>query len=147
MRWAPPLLSIWRGEVARCQPKPARRLRAPETAPVRVRRALATVATVYDVTVDDMLARPTPLHALEARDAAMYHLRQITDGRGHPYSLPKIGAWFGRDHSTVSAGIERHEARQSCCAQPVDTAHNHGDGKTAHRYNFPMLEPVGNFHA
>jgi chromosomal replication initiation ATPase DnaA len=37
---------------------------------------------------------------------AMRRVREMKWGIGHP-SYPQIGEWFGRDHTTVLAGVRR----------------------------------------
>jgi chromosomal replication initiator protein len=66
------------------------------------------VAARHRVPVEALLGRSRTAPVVTARQEAYWECRQ------HPHlSLPAIGRFFGRDHSTVLLGIRRHEARQA----------------------------------
>lgn len=61
----------------------------------------------YGIPLTDLLSeRRSPPMAVEARMVAMYLCRHIT-----PYSLPRIGRFFDRDHTTVMHAIRTVERR------------------------------------
>jgi hypothetical protein len=65
------------------------------------------IASAHDVTLDEMLGTSHVaghVHARHALWAALY-------ARGH-WSYPRLGKLFGRDHSTVLAGVVAHCERQ-----------------------------------
>jgi chromosomal replication initiator protein len=65
--------------------------------PVRVDTILAEAAAYFGVTVDDLRSQNRSRPLVQARQIAMYLVRDLTD-----LSLPKIGEVFGgRDHTTV----------------------------------------------
>ena len=67
----------------------------PPALPPRIRSYLAAAAQAEGVTVEDVLStsRRAPVYA--ARQRVMRQLR------GDGFSLPLIGRWMGRHHSTV----------------------------------------------
>ncbi len=73
--------------------------------PVVIDKILLEVSREYDVTIDEMCSSRRIEKITNARQIAMYIMREIT-----PMSLPEIGKQFGnRDHSTVHHAIERVE--------------------------------------
>jgi chromosomal replication initiator protein len=65
--------------------------------PVRVETILAECASYFGLTVDDLRSQNRSRPVVNARQIAMYLVRDLTD-----LSLPKIGEVFGgRDHTTV----------------------------------------------
>ncbi len=73
--------------------------------PVVIDKILLEVSREYDVTIDEMCSSRRVEKITNARQIAMYIMREIT-----PMSLPEIGNQFGgRDHSTVHHAIERVE--------------------------------------
>ncbi len=65
--------------------------------PVRTEAILAESASYFGVTVDDLRSQNRSRPIVQARQIAMYLVRDLTD-----LSLPRIGAVFGgRDHTTV----------------------------------------------
>lgn len=73
--------------------------------PVVIDKILLEVSREYDVTIDEICSQRRIEKITNARQIAMYIMREIT-----PMSLPEIGKQFGnRDHSTVHHAIERVE--------------------------------------
>jgi chromosomal replication initiator protein len=65
--------------------------------PVRTDTILSEVASYFGVTIDDLKSQNRSRPIVQARQIAMYLLRDLTE-----LSLPKIGEVFGgRDHTTV----------------------------------------------
>lgn len=74
-----------------------------------VRDIQNAVADSFDVAREDMTSRDRRKKKARARQVAMYLTRQLT-----PYSLPRIGVFFGgRDHTTVIHAIRATEAMLS----------------------------------
>lgn len=73
--------------------------------PVIIDKILLEVSREYDVTIDEICSSRRIEKITNARQIAMYIMREIT-----PMSLPEIGKQFNnRDHSTVHHAIERVE--------------------------------------
>ena len=73
--------------------------------PVVIDKILLEVSREYDVTIDEMTGKKRISKISDARQIAMYIMREIT-----PMSLPEIGHQFGgRDHSTVHHAIVKVE--------------------------------------
>ncbi len=73
--------------------------------PVVIDKVLLEVSRDFNVSIDDMCSGKRNEPVTNARQVAMYIMREIT-----PMSLPEIGKQFGnRDHSTVHHSIERVE--------------------------------------
>lgn len=66
----------------------------------KVRRVLTVTAQQYGVSAEDILGTSRKKEIKNARNAAMYVVRTITG-----LSLPQIGTYFNRDHSTVHSNI------------------------------------------
>lgn len=81
--------------------------------PTAVRKVLSAVAAKHDLKVSDILSEKQNRNISRARQEAMWELHQL--GK---YSLPMIGRYLGRDHSSVHHGIAAHATR-SGCPQPV----------------------------
>jgi chromosomal replication initiator protein len=65
--------------------------------PVRTETILAETANYFGVTIDDLKSQNRSRPIVQARQIAMYLVRDLTD-----LSLPRVGAIFGgRDHTTV----------------------------------------------
>jgi chromosomal replication initiator protein len=65
--------------------------------PVRTETILAEAASYFGVSVDDLRSQNRSRPIVQARQIAMYLVRDLTD-----LSLPRVGAVFGgRDHTTV----------------------------------------------
>lgn len=74
--------------------------------PARWRVIAQAVALTHEVTVAELIGpRRTRLIA-HARQHAFSEIRRQTK-----LSLPQIGRFFNRDHSTVLSGINAHRAR------------------------------------
>ncbi len=65
---------------------------------------IAVTARKYDVTVQDILGNKRTKNIKTARNVAMYISKQILD-----LSLPQIGKFMNRDHSTVHSNIQNIE--------------------------------------
>jgi hypothetical protein len=73
---------------------------APQSTTRRLVKAiLGASAERYGLKVEDLLGRSRLMNVAHARQIAMYLCRNST-----PLSLPRIGAIFGRDHTTVLHG-------------------------------------------
>jgi chromosomal replication initiation ATPase DnaA len=83
-------------------------------APARVRALVEAVAASHGVTVADIIGDRRIVKIAHARCAAYAAVRDGTNA-----SLPSIGRWFRRHHSTVLAGIRSHEARAKASADEV----------------------------
>jgi len=74
------------------------------------------VATKYQVNAKD-LSGPSRLPALVvARHEAFFRCRSEITRNGEPVSLPEIGRFFRRDHTTVIYGIRKHCALNGLAA-------------------------------
>lgn len=79
----------------------------------RVHALVEAVADEHGVRVSDLRGRSRGPHLNVARQHAFASVRQVRGPTGRPPSYLQIGRWFGRDHSTVLHGVQRHHARQS----------------------------------
>jgi hypothetical protein len=61
-----------------------------------IKAILAAAAEHYGVTIDDIMSRRRLAPIVRARQVSMFLIRN-----GTPLSLPRIGAIFDRDHTTV----------------------------------------------
>lgn len=84
------VLSLWRGETLK--------VRRPRMADI-----VAAVADKHDVTVADLKGPSRVKHIVAARFEAMARMYDLGI-----WSMPQIGRFFGRDHTTVLNGIRRH---------------------------------------
>lgn len=66
------------------------------------------VAADHGVTAAEILGRSQKQRASQARHHAMFRVRNEVVIDGKPASFPRIGRWFGRDHSTVVHAFQRH---------------------------------------
>ncbi|MBQ4351214.1 MAG: chromosomal replication initiator protein DnaA [Clostridia bacterium] len=69
-----------------------------------VNRIIADVASHYGVKPDDILGKDRKKNIQTARNVSMYLVRTMTSA-----SLPQIGMYFNRDHSTVHSNIGKVE--------------------------------------
>lgn len=77
--------------------------------PVLIDKILLEVSREFEVSIDDICSSKRIEKITNARQIAMYIMREIT-----PMSLPEIGKQFSnRDHSTVHHAIERVEQKIS----------------------------------
>ena len=85
------------------------------TIPPRAAAILAQVAANWHVSTSDLLGRDRRRFAVRPRQEAWARLYALRTGRTSDatYSLPQIGGWFDRDHTTVLHGIRAHEKRQA----------------------------------
>ena len=93
--------SLWRGMIPVIEGR--------ITMPAIVR----AVGEKHGFTVDELMSPARPDRELNlARQEAMWIMRQVRllDGRQR-YSFPVIGAFFGRDHTTILSGARAHEKR------------------------------------
>lgn len=94
------LLSLWRGE---CE--------APPSFP-RMAQIAQEVAADYGIRVTDMLGQSVEHRFAHPRQDFWWRCRQVKDHRGKQrFSLPQIGRFSHRDHSTVRTGVIQHKAR------------------------------------
>jgi chromosomal replication initiator protein len=76
---------------------------APGSEPVRVDVILTETAAYFGVTIDELRSHNRSRSLVQARQIAMYLVRDLTD-----LSLPKIGEAFGgRDHTTVIHAMQK----------------------------------------
>lgn len=90
---------------ASVEPKPAGKL-SKRGMPPKIRRRVVAVARKHGVTLEALIAKHDRRGLADARYEAWYVVRFFSDA-----SLPMMGAWFDRDHSTILNGIRRHEER------------------------------------
>ena len=79
-------------------------LHATEPVTETVNRIIADVAAHYGVKPDDILGKDRKKNIQTARNVSMYLVRNMTSA-----SLPQIGLYFNRDHSTVHSNIGKVE--------------------------------------
>lgn len=90
-------------EIGNYSPTPSEVLKISRKVSVQsMRNATAFAAQKHNVKMSDILSRSRKAHIARARHEAFYLSRR--DG----FSYPKIGRFFGRDHTTVMHGIKRH---------------------------------------
>ena len=80
------------------------------------RAILADVASARGVPVAQILSHRRTRRIAEARQEAwsrIYALRAGGPSHTAVYSLPQIGGWFDRDHTTVLHGIRAHKKRMA----------------------------------
>lgn len=88
------LVSLWRHDTINPPPRPTMRQIARRT------------AERHGVSLDDMMGLSRRPRIAQARQEAMHEIRQATT-----FSLPQIGRFFNRDHTTVIHGVRAHEQR------------------------------------
>jgi hypothetical protein len=72
-------------------------------------QVLATTASYFDVTLEDLRSKSRTRTLTNARQIAMYLLRELTD-----MSLPRIGQELGgRDHTTVMHAVRKVGAQMA----------------------------------
>lgn len=90
-------------------------------------RIAREVAEEYGVTVENLRGPVKTNMLVEARWEAFSRIRAV--GR---FSLPQIGAFFNRDHTTVLHGLRRHAERSNAVnSKPVNPGY--GDCSTVGR--------------
>lgn len=94
------------------------------SAPITMRSILAEVCAERGVTETDILSQSRRRKIAHPRQDFMWRCRQVkrADGRDR-YSLPQIGAFLQRDHTSVLFGVRAHEARlgEPVHPQPVES--------------------------
>lgn len=79
---------------------------------MKMRDVVVQVADRHQLDVDAILGTSAKRTISRARDEAWWRLRQMQWGHGgYRYSLPQIAGLFGKHHTTVMKGIQRHERR------------------------------------
>lgn len=84
----------------------------PELAPLELGYIADGVCAALKVNLRDLRSPLRTQHIAHARQLAMYLMREITE-----CSYPRIGDFFGRDHSTAIHGCQRIAARAA--AEPA----------------------------
>jgi len=84
-----------------------------DLSPVSMTSIVARVAAAHRLPVADLMGRNKSRRYVLARHEAMWRIRQVTwaDGVTPRYTLPQIGRYFDRDHTTVIAACKRHIKR------------------------------------
>lgn len=76
--------------------------------PERIRAIIDRVATEHRVQPVDLVGPSATRKTSRARWAAYACIVDTVTIAGSPPSLPQIGRWFNRDHTTVLYGLRRH---------------------------------------
>lgn len=76
--------------------------------PPRVRLILAATAREHGVTVDDLLGHSICRSLTHARRVAATRILAQINIKGAPASLPQIGLWMNRDHTSILYGLRRY---------------------------------------
>lgn len=80
------------------------------------REIAETVAAKHGLTLKELF-EPTHRwrisHARQEAFALCYARRDLSRGQFDPYSLPAIGRYFRRDHTTVLWGVRAYARRQA----------------------------------
>ena len=80
-------------------------------APQAVREIIAKVAEAFDITPERLTGIGRSKHLVMARAVAIRLIRDRTWNGDEPrHSLPTIGRFFGRDHSTICHAIQHFPA-------------------------------------
>ena len=81
--------------------------------PTEVRHIIHRVANEDEVRVLDILSTKKGPHRIsDARHRVMAEVRAINNERGKPkFSLPEIGEFMGRHHTSVIHGVKKEMAR------------------------------------
>ncbi|MES2359941.1 MAG: helix-turn-helix domain-containing protein [Gemmatimonadota bacterium] len=105
---------IWKQALEQRRAKPLKPAKAPTGEPLRalllargVLWLIEAAGNHYGVTLEEMFSHIRPHRVCVARHHAWWELRQ----RGY-WSYPDIGKLFGRDHTTIMAGVQSHERRR-----------------------------------
>lgn len=89
----------------------------PEPEPEREEQLTAAQSIMRDVcrkhglTMEELRGTTRRRDIVHARQECFYRMRTEVTALGRPLSLPRIARLFGRDHSTIVHGIERHAQR------------------------------------
>jgi transposase len=116
------MLAKIRQDKPRERPKPAPRPQPVFTGPSpacspETRAIIAEVAQAYGVTTETIMGRDRNRAAAWPRQEVFYRLRHE---RGLSY--PKIGAIFGRDHTTILHGATKHAERMAAACEMQEAA-------------------------
>ena len=76
------------------------------------------VAKEFRVTAAEIVGPSRKVRICRARHHAMYRVRNEVVIDGKPASYPRIGRWFGRDHTTVLNAYRRHGKQRKTSAIP-----------------------------
>lgn len=79
--------------------------------PPRVRAVVEAVAAEHRLPEAALFGRAKRRAVAHPRQQAWARIRALDGPLGKPFSLARIGAWFGRDHSTVLDGVRAYERR------------------------------------
>jgi len=89
----------------------------PEHEPEREEQLTAAQSIMRDacrkhgLTMEELRGTTRRRDIVHARQECFYRMRTEVTALGRPLSLPRIARLFGRDHSTIVHGIERHAQR------------------------------------
>ena len=89
----------------------------PEPEPEREEQLTAAQSIMRDacrkhgLTMEELRGTTRRRDIVHARQECFYRMRTEVTALGRPLSLPRIARLFGRDHSTIVHGIERHAQR------------------------------------
>jgi len=107
------LRSLWKGEIN----NPEYAL-APSDADV-LRAVISEICVRHQVSETELASLSRTQRVAQARQEAYFRLYEIRYAGGRRrFSTIKIGAHFGRDHSTILHGIEAFKRRQGAPAKP-----------------------------
>lgn len=91
-----------------------------EALPTRVRKIAVEEIVAHALVLGPGISNPgrvlsNDLHrkVSQVRDAIWFRMREQLQTNGEPVSYPYIGSLFGRDHTSVMAGVKRHKARMA----------------------------------
>jgi len=76
--------------------------------PTRVRDIIIAVAAEHHIKPGDILGPSATRVNSRARWVAYARVMSEVSIRGQAPSLPQMGVWFNRDHTTVLYGLRRH---------------------------------------
>ena len=84
-----------------------------DLSPVSMTSIVARVAAAHRMPIADLMGRSKLRRYVLPRHEAMWRIRQVmwADGVTPRYTLPQIGRFFDRDHTTVIAACKRHLKR------------------------------------
>lgn len=113
----PPLIIRRPRQPKRRHPYIAVRARPEAALPTPVRAIMQAVADSFEITLEDLRGPGRGKCLVYARAVAFRLIRNREYPHGEPrYSLPRIGSFFGRDHSTVCHAMDHFD--DYCRHQP-----------------------------
>ena len=77
---------------------------------------VARVALIYGLSVDELRGKGREIRVSHPRQEAMLMMHEAG------YSMPRIGRFFKRDHTTILHGIRAARTRANSVNSPVDNA-------------------------